>query len=99
MEKLYRILGKRGRITIPCELRMRMGFACSDILSFTPQEDGKSILIKREKICDGCKGALPVREDRASLLAFLSGLSSAEQQAALIHLSVLWAEQQKEEVV
>lgn len=27
MNKLYRILGKRGRVTIPYEIRQRVGFA------------------------------------------------------------------------
>lgn len=27
MATMYRILGKRGRITIPIEMRMRVGFA------------------------------------------------------------------------
>ena len=35
MNKMYRILGKRGRITIPFELRKRVGFAYNDVLSFT----------------------------------------------------------------
>lgn len=34
MTKLYRILGKRGRITIPYEIRKRVGFSYNDILSF-----------------------------------------------------------------
>ena len=35
MTKLYRILGKRGRITIPFEIRQRVGFSYNDVLSFT----------------------------------------------------------------
>lgn len=31
MTKLYRILGKRGRITIPYEIRKRVGFSYNDI--------------------------------------------------------------------
>ena len=34
MNKLYRILGKRGRITIPYEIRRRVGFSYNDALSF-----------------------------------------------------------------
>lgn len=32
MNKMYRILGKRGRITIPFEIRKRVGFAYNDVL-------------------------------------------------------------------
>ena len=39
MNKLYRILGKRGRITIPYEIRRRAGFQYNDVLSFTEQDD------------------------------------------------------------
>ena len=30
MTKLYRVLGKRGRITIPYEIRQRVGFSYND---------------------------------------------------------------------
>ena len=49
--KLFRILGKRGRITIPYEIRQRVGFKYNDVLSFTEAPDGRTI-IKRERICD-----------------------------------------------
>ena len=41
MNKMYRILGKRGRITIPFEIRKRVGFAYNDVLSFTEAADGR----------------------------------------------------------
>lgn len=40
MTKLYRVLGKRGRITIPYEIRQRVGFTYNDVLSFTESPDG-----------------------------------------------------------
>ena len=46
---MYRILGKRGRITIPYEMRQRVGFAYNDVLSFTESEDGRTVLVRREK--------------------------------------------------
>lgn len=97
MTKLYRILGKRGRVTIPQEIRQRVGFAYNDVLSFTESDDGRSVIVKREKICDNCKGAQPAvikKDDEVTLFDFLSGLSADQQKAALVHLSVLWAEQQ-----
>lgn len=45
---------KRGRITIPYQICQRIGFRYNDILSFIQQDDG-SVLVRREKICDGCK--------------------------------------------
>lgn len=97
MNKLYRILGKRGRITIPFEIRQRVGFAYNDVLSFTESADGRSVVVKREKICDNCKGVQPVvRNDEVTLLDFLNGLSAEQQRAALLHLSVKLAEKQGE---
>ena len=53
MIKIYRVLGKKGRITIPFEIRQRIGFRYNDVLSFTQQDDG-SVLVSREIICDKC---------------------------------------------
>lgn len=97
MNKMYRILGKRGRITIPYEIRKRVGFAYNDVLSFAEALDGQTVVVKREKICDNCKKTQsPVNKqaDGITLLQFLDGLSADEQRAALIHLSVKWAERQ-----
>ena len=95
--KINKILGKRGRITIPHEIRLKMGFKYNDVVSFEEQ-DNNTVIIRREKICDGCKkdAPNPVEKptDEITLLDFLDGLSAAEQRAALIHLSVKWAQLQ-----
>ncbi len=92
---MYRILGKRGRITIPFEIRQRVGFSYNDVLSFSESADGKSVTVTREKICDNCKG-VAVREQPAevSLFDFLNSLTPEQQRAALVHLSVQWAQRQ-----
>lgn len=95
--KINKILGKRGRITIPYEIRLKMGFKYNDVVSFEEQ-DNNTVIIRREKICDGCKKDAPnpieKPTDEITLLDFLDGLSAAEQRAALIHLSVKWAQLQ-----
>ena len=95
--KINKILGKRGRITIPYEIRLKMGFKYNDVVSFEEQ-DNNTVIIRRERICDGCKkdAPNPVEKptDEITLLDFLDGLSAAEQRAALIHLSVKWAQLQ-----
>lgn len=95
--KINKILGKLGRITIPYEIRLKMGFKYNDVVSFEEQ-DNNTVIIRREKICDGCKkdAPNPVEKptDEITLLDFLDGLSAAEQRAALIHLSVKWAQLQ-----
>ena len=96
--KLFRILGKRGRITIPYEIRQRVGFQYNDVLSFTESSDGRTIIIKRERICDcGLNGKDTQKEKEngeVTLLEFLNGLSPDQQRAALVHLSLKWAEAQ-----
>ena len=97
MTKLYRILGKRGRITIPYEMRKRLGFTYNDVLSFTEAADRKTVIVKREKICDNCNGAR--RTDTSgtvTLLDFLNSLTVEEKSAALVHLSMMMAKSQEE---
>ena len=88
---IYRVMGKRGRITIPYEFRQQVGFGYNDILSFTKQDDN-TVIVKREKICDNCKREQPERDDKVTLFDFLNGLSPEQQYAALVHLSMKWAE-------
>ena len=46
--KVYKILGKKGRITIPQELRTRMWLSGGDIVSFEMTED--RLVLKKEKL-------------------------------------------------
>ena len=96
MKKMYRVLGKRGRVTIPHEIRQRVGFGYNDILSFAEGADGRTVIVRREKICDNCKPMTPTpqNEDEVTLYDFLNSLSPAQQHAAMVHLSVKWAYRQ-----
>ena len=92
MKTIYRILGKRGRITIPFAFRQEVGFRPDDVLSFTIQED-QTVLIKREKLCNNCNTEKDAGEGTGvTLLDFLDSLSPEQQQAAVLHLSTKWAE-------
>lgn len=95
--KTYRILGKRGRITVPYEIRCKVGFKQNNVLSFEESADGRTVVIKREIICD-CNGEKSKekkdKQDEITLYDFLNGLSPEQQRAALIHLSVKWAQNQ-----
>lgn len=96
--KIFRILGKRGRVTIPYEIRKRVGFKYNDVLSFDESPDGRTVIVKRERICDcdlnGKNGQKEKKNDEVTLFDFLNGLSAEQQRAALIHLSIKWAENQ-----
>ena len=91
MLRLFRVLGKRGRITIPFEIRQRIGFRYNDVLSFTQQDDG-SLVVRREKLCDNCQYLEEDFEENITLEDFLDSLSEEEQRNALLHLSLLWTE-------
>ena len=90
MTKLYRILGKRGRITIPFEIRQRVGFSYNDVLSFTESPDGRTVTVKREKICDNCSGTKTAdKETEMTLEDFLDSLSAEQQRVALARALVI----------
>lgn len=86
MKKMYRVMGKRGRITIPYEIRQKVGFCCDDILSFA-QQDHDTIIVRREKICDDCHEGKDSSENTMTLYDFLNSLSEEQQRAAIVHLS------------
>lgn len=94
MLRLFRVLGKRGRITIPFEIRQRIGFRHNDVLSFAELDDS-SVVVRKEKICDNCNEFAEEFEENFTLEDFLDSLSEEEQREALIHLSLLWAEKLK----
>lgn len=98
MNRVYRILGKRGRVTIPYEIRQRVGFSYNDVLSFEEADDGSSVTVRREKVCDNCRTGVTEKRSNASdtvtLFDFLNELSPEQQRSALVHLSVKLASMQ-----
>ena len=56
--KIYKILGKRGRITIPFAIREELGLEQNDVLSFELQDDG-AVVIRTEPRCCGCHDETP----------------------------------------
>ena len=60
--KIYRILGRRGNTTIPYEIRKKCGFSRNDLISFE-EHDQNTVIIRHEKVCDGC-GKLNLNEKK-----------------------------------
>lgn len=85
MEKTYKILGKRGRITIPYDLRIKYGFGYNDVVSFEDKGNGV-IVVSKEKICNHCNTP-KVETKETTLLEVLSGLTVSEQKAAFRYLA------------
>ena len=92
MTQMFRILGKRGRITIPFEIRQRVGFACNDVLSFSEAPDGRTVIVRRERLCDCTKETGQKKEDAGTvtLFDFLNSLTEEQQRAAFAHLRLKW---------
>ena len=81
MKKIYRILGKRGRTTIPLSLRVGCGFKPGDIISFEVRKDG-TVLLRKEPLCDKCREKIKENRREPELPELLNRLSVAEQKAA-----------------
>ena len=67
MMRTLRILGKRGRITIPYEIRQRLGFRPNDVLSFQIMDD-RTVLVRRERLCNSTRGGKQMKEDLRILM-------------------------------
>lgn len=90
MKTIYKVLSDCGRVTIPFPIRISMDLSSNDILSF--RQDGDEIIVRKEKICDGC-GMQKKKSSDNNLFALLDNLSPEQQFNALTHLSLRWAEQ------
>lgn len=99
MSKILKILGKRGRVTLPYEMRIRYRFQAGDVLSF--EDTGTEIVIRKETLCN-CKqltvdkGQMTVQESPSGnhLKELLDNLTTEEVYTALLHLTVKWAAEQ-----
>lgn len=67
MMRMLRILGKCGRITIPYEIRQRLGFRPNDVLSFQIMDD-RTVLVRRERLCNATRGGKQMKEDLRILM-------------------------------
>ncbi len=89
-QKIVRVLGKRGRITIPFELRMKLGVKYNDILSFE-EKDNNTIIVRKEKLCEGCTSNCLNITDDASVERLIDSLTPNQQMKARKYLIMLWA--------
>ena len=67
MMRTLRILGKRGRITIPYEIRQKLGFRPNDVLSFQIMDD-RTVSIQRERLCNSARGEQRMKENLRILM-------------------------------
>lgn len=93
MKKIIRILGQRGRTTIPAEIRSFFDISDHDILSYEATESG-AVIVRKERLCTCCEEAVTPTNKKETLLDFLNSLSPEQKAAALVHLSMQVANQQ-----
>ena len=91
MKKIYRILGKRGRTTIPFSLRVGCGFKPGDIISFEVRKDG-SVLLRKETVCDHCREQVKESAKKKPLPEWLRHIPADEQKAVFRYLAKSLAE-------
>ena len=87
MNKIYRTLGKRGRTTIPYAIRVRLGLRHNDLISF--EEDGDTVIVRREKVCNNCfADDIDFSEEDSSdaLFDFVDDLSDKERVTLFFYL-------------
>ena len=92
-KKIVRVLGKRGRITIPYQIRVRNKIGYNDILSFE-EKDANTIILRKERLCNGCTPECFDEVSELSIEDFLDSLSIEQQRKATIHLNLLWAQRE-----
>jgi len=77
MKYTRRLLGKRGRTTIPYDFRKKLWLKYNDVLTFAMNESKNCVVITKEQICtDICK-YVP-NNSEISLDSFLSRMSKVE---------------------
>lgn len=86
MATIRRVLGKKGRTTIPYEFRQILDLRHNDILTFAMNDDRTCVVITKEKICTDCIKFVPQGKD-VSLDDFLSRMNRTEMLQAIAALS------------
>lgn len=92
-QKIVRVLGKRGRITIPYEIRVRNKIGYNDILSFE-EKDKNTIVVRKEKLCGGCTPECFDETNSISVEDFIDTLTPEQQRRATVYLNLLWAQKE-----
>lgn len=92
MNKIFKLIGKRGRTTVPFEIRMKMRLGYNSLVSYE-LKDEDTLILRKEKICDGCKEPT-IKE--ATILDVVNSLSDTEQKALYRYLSIRLSKAERE---
>ena len=83
MNKIFRVLGRKGNTTVPFAIRIKSRFKPGDVISYEIK-DADTLILHREKVCDHCTDVCE-KPKEASLLDV--SLSASEQKAVLRYLA------------
>ena len=77
MEKIYKLIGKRGRTTVPFEIRMKMRIGYNSLVSYE-MKDENTVILRKEKILRSFNSGNPsdFKEKRSSGIFKAPSLSS-----------------------
>ena len=92
MNKIFKLIGKRGRTTVPFEIRMKMRLGYNSLVSYE-LKDEDTLILHKEKICDACKEPT-IKE--ATILDVVNSLSDTEQKALYRYLSIRLSKAERE---
>ena len=81
--KIYRIIGNEGRVTIPYDMRMIAGLVPNTVVSFELVSED-AVLVRREQL----KDQEDAPAEMPSLRELLESLSPEQQEAARCYLAV-----------
>ena len=98
---INRIMGKKGRSTIPLAFRIALDMRRGDTLSYTLS--GRSVVIRKERRCECADdenvsntAITPEKDDATGKLTdILNDLSPSQLRSAIIGLSVRWAQMEE----
>ena len=82
--KIYRIIGNEGRVTIPHQLRLCAGLVSNAVVSFELVSED-AVLVRREQLKDQADAPT----EMPSLRELLESLTPEQQEAARCYLAVL----------
>lgn len=82
--KVYRIIGNEGRVTIPHQMRLCAGMVSNTIVSFEMVSED-TVLVRREQL----KNQADFQTEMPSLKELLEGLTESQRSAAQCYLAIL----------
>ena len=82
--KIYRIIGNEGRVTIPHQMRLCAGLLSNTVVSFELVSED-AVLVRREQL----KKQVESQTEMPSLKELLEGLTESQRSAAQCYLAIL----------